>query len=157
MYTLHPPSVLAKRFPTSPNIQILPVQNSQDLKAVGPGRLERAYQTQVARLSRELHAIQEAQVCGERKLGTASLVERGTQRYVDRIEAQVQRREAKSRRALVLVGTLQQDNQILQARVQQLENRLKRLAAPQTSTLAQRVLSRLGMGGHTFGHARQSS
>ena len=146
MFTLHPPSVPGKRLPSLPKLHNQADRAPRPLKSVGPGRLERAYQSQVARLSRELNAIQEAQVGTDRELDMARLVERGTRRFVDRMEDQVQRREAKARRALVLAGTLQQDNQVLQAKIQQLEGRLQRLAAPTEPSLAQRVWSRLGMG-----------
>ncbi|MDF1839371.1 MAG: hypothetical protein P1V35_16005, partial [Planctomycetota bacterium] len=146
MITLHPPHVPGKRLPSMPKLSGGSDRASQPLRAVGPGRLERAYQSQVARLSRELNSVQEAQVGSDRELDMARLVERGTRRYVDRMEEQVQRREAKARRALVLVGTLQHDNQILQSKIQQLEGRLQRLAAPAAPGLVQRVCSRLGMG-----------
>ena len=154
MYTLHPPSVSDKSFPSTPRIRPLAGKGP---RSVGPGRLERAYQTQMARLSRELQSIQQAQVGSEKKLEMARLVERGTLRYVDRMEEQIQLREEKSRRALVLVGTLQHDNQMLQARILKLENRLLRLAAPEAVTFAQRFWSRLGIGRQNSGTVRQSS
>ncbi|MBL4771494.1 MAG: hypothetical protein JKY61_10220 [Planctomycetes bacterium] len=154
MYTLHPPSVSDKSFPSTPRIRPLAGKGPH---SVGPGRLERAYQAQVARLSRELQSIQQAQVGSEKKLEMARLVERGTLRYVDRMEEQVQHREEKSRRALVLVGTLQHDNQMLQARILKLESRLQRLAAPQAVSFTQRLWSRLGIGRQHLDAARQSS
>ncbi len=156
MFTLHPPGTSKKRLPTQPKRTLQPERAPSPLKAVGPGRLERAYQSQVARLSRELNSIQEAQVGSDRELDMARLVERGTRRYVDRMESQVQRREAKARRALVLVGTLQHDNQILQAKIQQLEGRLQRLAAPVQPTFIQRVWTRIGMGQPATAGARHS-
>ncbi len=146
MYTLHPPSVTDKRFPKAPSIEPKTVVGPHPVRAVGPGRLERSYQTQVARLSRELQAVQQAQGYADRELETARLVERGTKRLVDRLEDQVSHREAKARRALVLVGSLQHDNQVLQAKIDRLEHRLQRLAAPQQLSLAQRFWSRFSIG-----------
>lgn len=151
MYTLHPPSVPDKRFPTAPSVQPGAIKRPVPVKTVGPGRLERSYQAQVARLSRELQSVQQAQNSADKELETARLIERGSQRFLDRLEDQAERREAKSRRALVLVGSLQNDNQILQAKIGQLENRLQRLAAPKPSSLAQKFWSRLGGGRQALG------
>ncbi|MCP5023452.1 MAG: hypothetical protein GY930_16990 [bacterium] len=151
MRTLHPPSVPDKRFPSAPSILPRAKKKLFSVKTVGPGRLERSYQAQVARLSRELQSVQVAQNGAEKELETARLIERGTRRFVDRLEGLAERREAKSRRALVLVGSLQHDNQILQATIGRLENRIQRLAAPKPSSMVQRFWSRLGVGQRALG------
>ncbi len=151
MHTLYPPAVPDKRFPRTPSLQPGAEKKLLPVKTVGPGRLERSYQAQVARLSRELQSVQVAQNSAEKELETARLVERGTRRFVDRLEELAQRREAKSRRALVLVGSLQHDNQILQAKIGRLENHIQRLAAPKPPSLVQRFWSSLGVGRRAIG------
>lgn len=91
---------------------------------MGPGRRERAYQAEIvdlgrrgATLSGQLH-----QVMGE--LETAQLVERGTARFTDRLEERVERAQAQKARALVLVGSLQQEVAQVRAQLAQARGQL---------------------------------
>jgi hypothetical protein len=96
----------------------------------------------VARLSRELQSIQQVQQRSERELEMARLLERGTRRFVDRMETEIQHREARASRALVLAGGLQQENQRLQAKILGLESRLQRLSAPHKPSTLQQLWSK---------------
>lgn len=110
------------------------------LRAVGPGRLERGYQRQIVRLNRELEELQEGLVSLEAHLETARLVERGTGRYLDRLEEERAREQAQAKRLLVLVGSLQSENERWRAKVERLEGRLQRIEArPERRTFWQRL------------------
>ena len=76
------------------------------LRIVGPGRKERALCSEIS----ELRAGQER---AERALETAQLVERGTHRYVDRVEQELDLAGAQNQRLLVALGGLQEQNQAL--------------------------------------------
>ncbi|MEZ6004439.1 MAG: hypothetical protein R3F33_09675 [Planctomycetota bacterium] len=116
-------------------------------RPVGPGRIERGYQRQVARLSRDLEELEALHWTTRKELETAQLVERGTTRYVDRLEADRAAEAAQGRRLLVLVGTLQEENRRLQQRVEMLEQRQHRLAAPPAPQAKERgLLRRLAFG-----------
>lgn len=93
-------------------------------RVVGPGRREQAYLDKIARLERR---EQEASVAAERlarELVWAERVERGTQRRVERVEAEFERvREAAAKseeaqkRLLLALGALQRDNEHLRQQV----------------------------------------
>ena len=96
-------------------------------RVVGPGRRERAYQAEIAALGRrgadlsgQLH-----RVLGE--LDTAQLVERGTARFTDRLEERLQQAHAQQARALVLVGSLQQELSQVRVQLDQARSQLTRL------------------------------
>jgi hypothetical protein len=93
-------------------------------RVVGPGRREQAYLDKIARLERrEEEAANEAERLA-RELVWAERVERGTQRRVERIEAEFERvREAAEqseqaqKRLLLALGALQRDNEHLRQQV----------------------------------------
>ncbi|MCA9003434.1 MAG: hypothetical protein KDB61_16030, partial [Planctomycetes bacterium] len=128
MYTLHPPSNTVKH-PSR-----LAQEGSAPVRVVGPGRRERAYQARIADLSHDLELSQGARNRADRELEVARLVERGTRRFVDRLEDRIGLREEQARRALVLAGSLQRTNQLLEAKIARLENQLGRLAAPKRTS-----------------------
>ena len=97
------------------------------LRPVGPGRLERGYQRQIVRLNRDLEELQQGLLTLEGSLETARLIERGTGRYLDRLEAQRAKEQAQAKRLLVLVGSLQSENEHWREKVLRLENRLQRI------------------------------
>jgi len=69
----------------------------------GPGRKERAYQARIA--------------AAERELETAKLLERGTNRLIDRLEYDVDRSRQIERRLSLALGAMQAENQALRARL----------------------------------------
>jgi hypothetical protein len=87
------------------------------LKVVGPGRRERGWREEVGRLDRRLEQA-------GRELETARLVERGSQRLLDRVEEELVRergelgrlRQAQARLVLAM-GALQRENEALRGRV----------------------------------------
>jgi hypothetical protein len=93
-------------------------------RVVGPGRREQAYLDKIARLERrEEEAANEAERLA-RELVWAERVERGTQRRVERIEAEFERvraaaeqSEQAQKRLLLALGALQRDNEHLRQQV----------------------------------------
>ena len=112
------------------------------LRVVGPGRRERAYVQQIEALD---HKLADA----DQKLELARLVERGSQRLLDRIEADLERkrkeagelRPAQSRLVLSL-GAVQAQNEALRAENQALRERVALLDAPAKSSWWARLLGR---------------
>ncbi|HPF15697.1 MAG TPA: hypothetical protein PLJ12_15645, partial [Planctomycetota bacterium] len=82
---------------------------------------------QIARLSRDMEALQGVHHSLEAELDVARLVERGTARYVERVETRMQAEQAQTRRLLVLMGSLQRENERLASRVDNLQARLGRI------------------------------
>ena len=83
-------------------------------RVVGPGRIERGYRTRIEEL--------------ERTVETAALVERGSAKLLDRVEGELTRErkslaEARQQanRLMVGLGALQRENELLRARVLELE------------------------------------
>ncbi len=109
------------------------------LRVVGPGRKERGYLQQIARLEQENHDRGSA-------LEAAALVERGTERYVDRLEERgkqdrerLQQVQAQGNRLLVTLGAMQRENERLR---QDLQGMRGRLEAPTTGPVG--LVQRLG-------------
>ena len=94
-----------------------------ELRVVGPGRRERSYRARIAALYLDLD---------ERaaELETARLVERGTNRLIDRVEAELERERHQQKRLLVAFGGLQRENEQLSAELTRARARLARLDAP---------------------------
>lgn len=93
-------------------------------RVVGPGRREQAYLDKIARLERREQEAAGAAERLARELAWAERVERGTQRRVERIEADFERvREAAAKseeaqkRLLLALGALQRDNEYLRQQV----------------------------------------
>ncbi|MFT7679107.1 MAG: hypothetical protein ACI8QC_003106 [Planctomycetota bacterium] len=84
------------------------------LRIVGPGRKERA-------LRSEILEQREGRELAERALETAQLVERGTNRYVDRVEQEQRLEHAQNQRLLVALGALQESNQALRLELEALK------------------------------------
>jgi len=106
--------------------------NSQQLRIVGPGRRERAYRDSIAQLEQVAREKQAA-------LRAASLVERGTARFVDRLEReresdreQLQDMQAQGNRLLVALGAMQRENERL---AEELRDARTRIAAPRAKGL----------------------
>lgn len=115
-------------------------------RVVGPGRKERAYQEEIARLGREAALergrrkdLDLALQRRESELELAQLVERGSARLLDRLESDVDRTRQQEARALVLVGALQRENEHLRERLQVAEARLAALPAPRAGLLRRLV------------------
>lgn len=112
----------------------------------GPGRLELAYQRRIADLEEGLAAEERQGRRARRELDVARLVERGTGRLADRLEAEsVQQRSdleaarSQGHRLMVALGALQQENEALRG---ELEAARRQLAAPPRRGLWQRLLGR---------------
>ncbi|HIK59327.1 MAG TPA: hypothetical protein EYF98_01395 [Planctomycetes bacterium] len=105
------------------------VELTPRLRIVGPGRRERQYVASIEQLERE--ALEK-----DSALIAATLIERGTERYVDRIEQeriadrkQLQEVQAQGNRLLVAMGSMQKENERLVGELQRANNRI---AAAQT-------------------------
>lgn len=116
------------------------------MRVVGPGRRERAYQERIAALEQSLDAR-------SRALEEAALVERGTGRLLDRVEAELaeaREREAEARRqlhrTLVLLGSVQREAEGLR----------HALTAPARRALPHGVTERSGWLGRLLARARRS-
>lgn len=88
----------------SPAVEWQPAETQ--LRIVGPGRKERI-------LRSEISEEREGRERAERALETAQLVERGTNRYVDRVEQGRELERAQNQRLLVALGAMQESNQAL--------------------------------------------
>lgn len=105
------------------------VELTPRLRIIGPGRRERQYIENIEQLEREALVKDSA-------LDAATLVERGTERYVDRIEQEraadrerLQEVQAQGNRLLVAMGAMQKENERLVGELQRATNRI---AAAQT-------------------------
>ncbi|MCP3916548.1 MAG: hypothetical protein GY711_13410 [bacterium] len=94
-----------------------------ELRVVGPGRKERSYRERIASLYLELDER-------SAELETAHLVERGTGRLIDRVEAELDRERHQQKRLLVALGGLQRENEQLAEELNRARARLARLDAP---------------------------
>jgi hypothetical protein len=108
-----------RRVPGERDVELTP-----QVRVVGPGRLERGYQERIGRLERQASEKDDA-------LGAASLIERGTERYVDRLEQErrVDRErllkvQAQGNRLLVAMGAMQQENERLVGELHRAQGRI---------------------------------
>lgn len=92
-------------------------------RVVGPGRRERGYCTRIEALDRALARA-------EAELDVSRLIERGTERYVDRVETERARERAaleterqRTCRLALAVGALQRETERLRDEVRRLESR----------------------------------
>ena len=121
--------------PSEPVVVLTPAgpgghPRARGMRVVGPGRRERAYQDRIGALSTALDSA-------HRELEEASLVERGTGRYVDRVEAELvaaREREEEARqqlnRTLVLLGATQREVEGLRLALERALQRSLTAAAP---------------------------
>jgi len=111
-------------------------------RIIGPGRKERSYRERIDELDLALGGVR-----GE--LETARLVERGSQRLIDRVEADLGRqrdetrtlRQAQARLALGL-GVVQSENEALRSENEALHRRVALLDAPARPSWFARLLGR---------------
>ncbi|HJM57725.1 MAG TPA: hypothetical protein QF446_10400 [Planctomycetota bacterium] len=106
------------------------VELTPRLRIVGPGRRERQYIANVERLEREALKKDSA-------LEAATLVERGTERYVDRLEHErvadrerLQEVQAQGNRLLVAMGAMQKENERLVGELQRANGRIAAAHTP---------------------------
>jgi hypothetical protein len=106
------------------------------LRVVGPGRREREYQERIGALEGSLDGL-------HRALDEAALVERGTGRFADRIEAELEAtraRETEARhqlhRTLVLLGAAQREVEGLRAELCAATRKALTAAPPRRTWLA---------------------
>jgi septal ring factor EnvC (AmiA/AmiB activator) len=118
-----------------------------ELRVVGPGRVERDHRRRIAELEIEVQAadrrseaLETALDLAYKDLESAQLLERGSQRLCDRLEAELDRARAErddlrqsERRLSALVGALQRENELLQ----------ERLSPPQLPAARRSLLARL--------------
>ena len=114
--------------------------SQKELKVVGPGRRERAYQEKIQTLEHEAGL-------NVRALETASLIERGSRNLMDRMERQLdssdealERERAASRRVCVMLGALQHENEVMREELNSARAQLARLEAPRPKRLWRRLL-----------------
>jgi len=112
---------------------------------VGPGRKERAYMEDIVALGRRGAALSNSLRQARGELESALLIERGTQRFTDRLEERLARTETQKARALVLVGSLQQEVAQMHSQLELAQGQLARLAAPKPG-IARRLFKALGRG-----------
>ncbi len=135
---------------TLPIRTLVPHKAPRAPKPVGPGRIERGYQQQIAQLNGAVENLQSGHVTLERRLETARLVERGTDRYVNRVESQLNRERSESKRLLVVLGSLHKENQMMLAEMARLESAMAaRIPAARTQESPgwrQKLAGLLGLG-----------
>lgn len=80
------------------------------LRVVGPGRRERGYRRRIADLEEDLAATGGESARLRRELEVARLVERGTDRFTDRLEGELAEVRGQGHRLMVALGALQREN-----------------------------------------------
>ena len=93
-------------------------------RVVGPGRLERRYRERVSDLEQDLEREAGRARALVRELETSQLVERGSQRLLDRLEglarderAAREALEQREKRLILCLGGLQRENELLRERL----------------------------------------
>ena len=97
------------------------------LRIVGPGRQEVRLRGRIDELESHLAEASERQSEAERSLEIAGLVERGTARFVDRVEAENEQSQKQIRRLAAALGALASENEKLHAELSAERQRGKRL------------------------------
>jgi hypothetical protein len=132
-------------------VEIVPVPRLTVPRPIGPGRRERAYLARVARLESELARSEadrgdatQREEQALRELELASLLERGAERRLDRVEvelarerAELERREQREHRLILALGALENENQRLVQALQRLESK-ERIALPERASKGSR-------------------
>ena len=121
---------------------LIPRPSVQPVRVVGPGRRERAYQEEIVALGRRGAALSASLRNARGDLESALLIERGTARFTDRLEDRLVQVESQKSRALVLVGSLQQEVLQVRAQLERAQSRLARVE-PARRGLLQRLLGSL--------------
>ena len=121
---------------------LIPRPPVQPVRVVGPGRRERAYQEEIVALGRRGAALSTSLRNVQGDLESALLIERGTARFTDRLEDRLSKVESQKSRALVLVGSLQQEVLQVRAQLERAQSRLARVE-PARRGLLQRLLGSL--------------
>jgi hypothetical protein len=130
-------------------VEIVPVPRLAVPRPIGPGRRERAYLERVAALESDLARAETERAdasLGEqrasRELELSSLVERGAERRLDRVEqdlvrerAELERRRQRENRLILALGALQNENR-------RLAHALERLKSPERAVLSERASDR---------------
>lgn len=116
------------------------VEFTPRLRIVAPGRRERQYIANAERLERE--ALEK-----DSALDAATLIERGTERYVDRIEQErvadrerLQQVQAQGNRLLVAMGAMQKENERLVGELHRANNLIAAAQTPGVFGLLRRML-----------------
>jgi hypothetical protein len=116
------------------------VEFTPRLRTIGPGRRERQYMASIEQLERE--ALEK-----DSALDAATLIERGTERYVDRIEQErvadrerLQQVQAQGNRLLVAMGAMQKENERLVGDLQRANGRIAAAQTPGVFGLLRRML-----------------
>lgn len=99
-------------------------------RVTGPGRLERSYQDRIRGLEVEVERRVSALSTLRKELDVSQLVERGTARWADRVEDQVDIARRQANRLLVTLGALQRENEALRTELDGARSRLARLDSP---------------------------
>ena len=126
-------------------LQPQPRKGPLPIRAVGPGRLERGYQRQIAQLNGAVGHLQQGHRVLERRLETARLVERGTERYVNRVEADLERERQEGKRMMVALGSLHREHQAILAEMARLEQAMA--TRIEARPRGQRTAGRAGLWG----------
>lgn len=120
------PTVILGSGETDPGGEPVVLLRPRAPRVVGPGRRERAYQLRIAGLESEREAAGEAQTALQAEVEMARLVERGTDRLVDRLERSLEQGQAEldevrsqGHRLMVALGALQRENRTLRSALEQ--------------------------------------
>ena len=98
--------------PAAPTVLLpVPPPGSRGLRVTGPGRKEREYVRRVRELETEVERRAGALAMLRREKAVSELVERGTGRWADRIERELDTTRAQASRLLVTLGALQRENE----------------------------------------------
>lgn len=100
------------------------------LKVTGPGRIERAYLRRIEDLEENLAARGRERATLRGELEVSKLVERGTARFTDRLERELEDVRHQGNRMMVALGSLQQENAALAAELQRARTALLEAPAP---------------------------
>jgi len=95
----------------APVLLPVPPPASRGLRVSGPGRKERDYLRAVRELEVEVERRASALATLRREKAVAELVERGTGRWADRIERELDTTRQQASRLLVTLGALQRENE----------------------------------------------
>lgn len=114
-----------------PAVEWRPVD--QPLRVIGPGRQERQLRGQIESLEGELALANEHQAHAERSLEVAQLVERGTARFVDRVENEIELAHQQIRRLATALGALTAENETLHAQLGTQRRLVQRLESAERS------------------------
>lgn len=116
-------------------------------RIVGPGRRERDYQRRISELEGEVDRRSTALATLRREKAISELVERGTGRWADRIEGELEATRHQANRLLVALGALQRENEGLRQELGAAKARLARIPAPMPAAQGRAGVWRRWFGG----------